>query len=49
MADGSYKFGKQDLPLIGIVAGVDDMLLPIKSLLHTINDTHRRGLDIDED
>jgi hypothetical protein len=32
-----------------IVAHQDDMLLPIKSLLRAINETHRYGLDIDED
>lgn len=49
MADGSYKFADQNLPFMGIVSGVDDMLLPIKLLLRTINETHRNGLDIDED
>lgn len=49
MADGSYKFADQNLPFMGIVRSVNDMLLPIKSLLHTINETHRNGLDIDED
>jgi len=49
MADGSYRFGEEDLPFMKIVAPQDDMLLPIKPLLRVINETHRNGLDIDED
>ena len=49
MADGSYRFGEEDLPFMKIVAHQDDMLLPIKPLLRALNETHRYGLDIDED
>lgn len=49
MADGSYRFGDADLPFMKIVAHQDEMLSPIKPLLRVLNETHRHGLDIDED
>jgi hypothetical protein len=49
MADGSYRFGDEDLLFMKIVAHQDDMLLPINPLLRATNEIHRYGLDIDED
>lgn len=49
MKEGSYKFVDEDLPFMNIVASQDDSILPIKYLLRTINETHREGLDTEED
>ncbi len=49
MADGSYQFGKEDLPFVKVVARQDERILPFKSLLLKINETHRKGLEIEED
>ncbi len=46
MADGSYSFRNQDLPFMSLVERMAG-LLPLHDLLHTINQTHRHGLDID--
>ena len=49
MVDGEYAFGKEDLPYMGIVDKADERLLPFKYLLRMINETHTKGLDVDED
>jgi len=49
MADGSYQFGSEDLPFVRVVAKQDERILPFKSLLLKINETHRKGLEVDED
>jgi hypothetical protein len=47
MADGSYRFGKQDLPYVKVVEHQDERILPFKQLLLKINETHIQGLDVD--
>lgn len=49
MADGSYRFGKEDLPFMRLVDTQDERLLPFKYLFATINRTHKQGLNVDED
>jgi hypothetical protein len=49
MRDGSYQFGRQDLPMMRIVKQHSDQDLPCIRLLYDINETHRRGLDIDRE
>lgn len=49
MADGSYRFGKEDLPFVKVVAHQDERILPFKQLLLKINETHVNGLDVGED
>ena len=49
MADGSYRFGKEDLPYVKVVEHQDERILPFKQLLLKINETHINGLDVDED
>lgn len=49
MADGSYRFGKDDLPFVRVVERQDERVLPFKQLLLKINETHVKGLDVDED
>ena len=48
MADGSYRFGKEDLPFMKLVESQDERLLPFKYLFATINRTHKQGLNVDE-
>lgn len=49
MREGSYQFGRQDLPMMRIVKQHSDQDLPCIRLLYDINETHRRGLHIDQD
>jgi hypothetical protein len=44
MLNGTYEFRDEDLPFMRAVSRVDPFMLPFKSLLETINLTHRRGL-----
>ena len=46
MQDGSYQFGRTDLPLMRIVKQHTDKDLPCIRLFYTINQTHRQGLDV---
>jgi len=48
MADGSYRFGKENLPFVNVVQNQDERILPFKQLLLKINETHIKGLDVDE-
>ena len=48
MADGSYQFGRNDLPFMRIVKVHNDSDLPCIRLFYDINQTHRQGLDIQE-
>lgn len=49
MADGSYRFGKEDLPFVKVVAHQEERVLPFRQLLLKINQTHINGLDVDRD
>ncbi|HFD78803.1 MAG TPA: general secretion pathway protein GspF [Gammaproteobacteria bacterium] len=49
MADGSYRFGKEDLPYVKVVEHQDERILPFKQLLLKINETHIEGLDVEGD
>ena len=49
MADGSYYFQDKDLPFMEIVRQHGVFSLPFRDLLNLINDTHRKGLQVDED
>ena len=46
MKDGSYQFGRNDLPLMRVVTKHSEKDLPCIRLFYTINQTHRQGLDI---
>ncbi|QEP43196.1 general secretion pathway protein GspF [Ectothiorhodospiraceae bacterium BW-2] len=48
MADGSYLFGKEDLPIMDISNRLSSQL-PFAQLLAVINETHKLGLNIDDD
>jgi len=49
MADGTYRFGRNDLPYMRIVKRLSDMQLPCIRLLYMINQTHREGLCLQGD
>ncbi len=49
MADGSYQFGRTDLPYMRLVKKLSDIQLPCIRLLYMINQTHREGLDLQGD
>ena len=46
MTDGSYQFGRKDLPWMRIVKQHSDQDLPCIRLFYLINQTHLQGLDI---
>ena len=46
MIEGSYTFGREDLPFIDLAVKHADEI-PFHTLLKQINETHRRGLDLD--
>lgn len=49
MLDGSYCWRTGDLKFMEIIRDLDERVIPFKSLLIRINDTHRNGLEPDED
>lgn len=48
MCNGSYAFGREDLPFMEVANRHGDEI-PFHILLQQINETHRRGLDVSED
>jgi hypothetical protein len=48
MQDGTYAFGRVDLPFMDLV-GRYAHEIPFHTLLKQINETHRRGLDAEGD
>lgn len=48
MQDGSYAFGREDLPFMDM-ADRDAEAIPFHTLLKQINETHRHGLDLGGD
>ena len=48
MSDGSYQFGKENLPFVKVVENQDERVLPFKLLLLKINETHLKGLDVED-
>ncbi|MCU7805129.1 MAG: general secretion pathway protein GspF [Candidatus Thiodiazotropha sp. (ex Lucinoma annulata)] len=48
MVEGEYHFDREDLPFMGLVNRHDDEI-PFAILLRQINETHRKGIDVDVD
>ncbi|MEN8176778.1 MAG: hypothetical protein ABFS23_13515 [Pseudomonadota bacterium] len=48
MREGAYHFGREDLPFMEIAYAHDDEI-PFNTLLKQINETHRKGLEVDEE
>jgi hypothetical protein len=46
MIDGEYHFGREDLPFMDQVNRHGDEI-PFAILLRQINETHRKGIDVD--
>ena len=46
MADGSYLFGREDLPFMRLVKRSNEKVLPFIRLFYRINQTHKQGLDL---
>ena len=46
MADGSYLFGREDLPFMRLVKRSSEKTMPFIQLFYRINQTHKQGLDI---
>ncbi len=46
MSEGRYAFGREDLPFMDIAEAHGDEI-PFNTLLLQLNETHRRGLDVD--
>jgi len=48
MQDGTYVFGREDLPFMDL-AGRYSEEIPFHTLLKQVNETHRRGLEIGDE
>jgi len=46
MQEGSYNFGREDLPFMDLAEKYADDI-PFLTLLKQINETHRKGLEVD--
>jgi len=46
MLDGTYAFGREDLAFMDLAAQFAEEI-PFHTLLKQINETHRRGLEVD--
>jgi hypothetical protein len=46
MLDGTYAFGREDLPFMDLATQFAEEI-PFHTLLKQINETHRRGLEVD--
>jgi len=49
MTDGSYLFGRQDLPFMRLLRKANEDTLPFIRLFYQINATHKQGLDVQND
>lgn len=48
MADGSYQFGKEDLPFMRVIKHRSIEELPFIRTFYIVNQTHLEGLDVPE-
>jgi len=48
MQDGTYRFGREELPFMDLAERYADEI-PFHTLLKQINETHRKGLEADAD
>lgn len=49
MQSGDYCWRTGDLKYISLIRDLDDGVVPFRSLLIRINDTHKNGLEADEE
>jgi hypothetical protein len=48
MKQGSYQFGREDLPFMDLVHRFGEEI-PFSTLLNQINETHRKGIEVADD
>ena len=48
MKQGSYQFGREDLPFMDLVHRFGEEI-PFSTLLKQINETHRKGIEVADD
>jgi hypothetical protein len=48
MQEGTYVFGREDLPFMDVAERYSEEI-PFHTLLKQINETHRRGLEVGDD
>jgi len=48
MCNGTYRFGREDLLFMEVLRRFEDQI-PFHTLLKQINETHRKGLEVDEE
>ncbi|MGA7982856.1 MAG: hypothetical protein WCA32_21865 [Chromatiaceae bacterium] len=46
MEDGTYSFGREDLPFMDLAGKYSDQI-PFHTLLKQITETHRRGIEVE--
>ena len=46
MQEGTYSFGREDLPFMDLAESYADSI-PFVTLLKQINETHRKGLEVE--
>ena len=49
MQNGNYHWRTGDLSFIDVIRDIDERVIPFRSLLIRINDTHKNGLETDEE
>lgn len=49
MKSGDYCWNTGDLSYVSVIRDLDDGIIPFRSLLIRINDTHKHGLETDEE
>ncbi len=48
MKDGSYQFATGDLPYVALMKNYHQEMVPFRYLLKRINETHMKGLELNE-
>ena len=48
MKDGSYEFATGDLPYVALLEGYHESMVPFRYLLKRINETHNKGLELND-
>ncbi len=49
MKDGTYAYGREDLDFMQILDEADERLVPFRHNFYRINETHKKGLEPDEE
>jgi len=49
LQDGSHEFADEDLPFMPLVEAQQNVMLPFKPVFRLINETHRKGLQTEDE